>query len=121
MSFITELIVLNSVQSSHYASYHLKFVPHTHTHARFSVLLQMLHICMTLILFMNRCVFIQFTLDNLCKLNLSITDQGGMWYGMNALSCAQSVPKLLEANYSLHPAQILQYILILQLTFNLYL
>jgi len=114
MSFITELIVLNSVQSSHYASYHLKFVPHTHTHrhshthtqVRFSVLLQMLHICMTLISFMNTCVIIQFTLANFCKLYLSITDQRGIWHGMNAMSCAQSVPKPLEATYSLHTAQI---------------
>lgn len=101
MSFINELIFSNSVQSSHYASYHFKFIP-----PRFSVLLQMLDICMTLISFMNTCVFIQFTLANLCKLSLSITDRRGMWHSLNATSCAQSVPKLLEATYSLHAAQI---------------
>jgi hypothetical protein len=83
-------------------------------------LLQILHICMTLISFMNTCVFIQFSLANLYQLYLSIADLRGMWHGMDAMSCAQSVPKPPEATYSLHEAQIWQYILILQLIFNLF-
>jgi len=89
MNFITELIILNSVQSSHCASYQLMFVPHTNM----LDLLQMLHICMTLISFMNTWVFIQFTLAKLCQLYLSITDLRGMRHDMDTMSCAQSVPK----------------------------
>jgi hypothetical protein len=96
MNFVTELIVLNSVQSNHYASYQLMFVPHTNM----LDLLQMLHICMALISFMNTWVFIQFTLAKLCQLYLSITDLKGMWHGIDAMSCTQSVPKPLEVTYS---------------------
>jgi hypothetical protein len=88
MSFITELIVLNSVQSSHYASYQLMFVPHTNM----LDLLQMLHIRMILISFMITCVFIQFTSANLYQLYLSIMDLRGMWHGMDAMSCASQFP-----------------------------
>ena len=66
----------------------------------------MLHIGMTLISFINTCVFIQFTLAKLCQPYLSITDMRRMWHGMDAMSCAQSVRKRLEATYSLHTAKI---------------